>query len=150
MKEQENTKKHLRYDQICFLKKVVDAPDEMVMAQFEEQNIKLQYGDFVILPLWKDMGLNKYEAIIRLVQIREGQAEENTNMLIGRLADGRLLNVGNTPIFKVKKDYIEELTLIYNTHDSIEIDDDYKHIGYNINGIKEVGFFIPFKEEVQS
>lgn len=136
----------LRQYEISFLEMVAGDWGEFVMAEFEEQDTKLQYGDFVILPYWKQAGLKVEEAVFRLLQIREGQAKEDTNLLIGRLADGRILDAENTPILMVKKKYVDGLTFVYNSHDAIEIDDDHKDMGYTINGVKKVGFFIPSSE----
>lgn len=137
---------NLRPDERILLKTIVSDPGDEIMAEYEEADTQLRYGDFVILPYWKWKGLEMEEAVMRLLQIREGQGEEETNLLIGRLADGRIIYDGNTPLLRVKKEYIDDITLVFNTHDAIEIDDDHKAIGYTINGIKKVGFFIPRSE----
>lgn len=141
-----NECKNLRRDQRSLLKAIVSDPGEEVFAKYEEADTQLRYGDFVILPYWKWKGLNKEEAIMRLLQIRERQGEDETNLLIGRLADGRIIYDSNTPLLMVKKGYVDDLTLVYNTHDAIEIDDDHKDIGYTIEGVKKVGFFVPISE----
>lgn len=137
---------NLRQDQRDLLEKIVKDKGDCVFASYGEEVQELKYGDFLIFAWWKEARMKPEMAVFRLLQIREEQGEFSSHLLVGRLAGGECIYFHNTSVFRVKEEYLDDLRLVYGTHDAIEIDDDHKDIGYTINGVKKVGFFIPSSE----
>lgn len=143
---EKNDVSNLRQDQRELLEKIVNDHGDCIFVSYGEEIQELKYGDFLIFAWWKEAKWKPEMAVFRLLQIREEQGEFGSHLLFGRLAGGECVQFHNTSVFRVKEEYLDDLRLVYDTHDAIEIDDDHKDIGYTINGVKKVGFFIPSSE----
>lgn len=132
----------LRKDQLELLKKIVENPGDLVLNLIADNAKEFKYGDFLIFWWWRETEIPMEKAVFRLLQIREGEGEFGTDIFVGRSPDGECVSFSNTSVQRVRDEYIDELTLVYNTHDAIEIDDDHKDIGYTINDVRKVGFLV--------